>query len=149
MAFLSNDEVHHRIVFFEVPGLSADREKVCVPRVQHIAFEYQTFDDLLATYARLKGIDILPVWAADHGVGTALYYKDPDENIVELNVNNYANEWAATEHMKNSPSFVQIDVDPEKMIAARKGGASPWALHERAFAGEFAPTRRDHAARIG
>ena len=32
-----------------------------------------------------------------------------------------------------------VYVDPDKMIAARKAGASPWELHERAFAGEFAP----------
>jgi hypothetical protein len=30
-------------------------------------------------------------------------------------------------------------VDPDKMIAARTAGASPWELHERAHAGEFAP----------
>ena len=29
-------------------------------------------------------------------------------------------------------------VDPDKMVAARKAGASPWELHERACAGEFA-----------
>jgi hypothetical protein len=33
----------------------------------------------------------------------------------------------------------QIDLD--KMIAARKAGASPWDLHERAVAGEFAPPK--------
>jgi hypothetical protein len=27
------------------------------------------------------------------------------------------------------------------MIAARKRGTSPWDLHERAFAGEFAPVK--------
>jgi hypothetical protein len=27
------------------------------------------------------------------------------------------------------------------MIAARQAGASPWELHERAFAGEFPPTK--------
>ncbi len=32
-------------------------------------------------------------------------------------------------------------VDPDKMIAARKGGAPPWELHERTFAGEFVPPK--------
>ena len=32
-------------------------------------------------------------------------------------------------------------VDPDKMIAARKAGVSPWEVHERAFAGEFAPAK--------
>jgi hypothetical protein len=29
----------------------------------------------------------------------------------------------------------------EKMIAARKAGATPWELHERAHTGEFAPAQ--------
>ena len=30
-------------------------------------------------------------------------------------------------------------IDLEKLVAERKAGASPWDLHERALAGEFAP----------
>jgi catechol 2,3-dioxygenase len=45
--------------------------------------------------------------------------------------------------MRTSPDFARNPmgtyVDPDKMIAARKAGASPWELHERARAGEFAP----------
>ena len=68
--------------------------------MQHIAYEFQNFDELLGTYARLKGLGILPVWAADHGMLTAFYYQDPDGNIVELNVNVYGSEWTATEHIR-------------------------------------------------
>jgi catechol 2,3-dioxygenase len=139
LAFVSNDEVHHRIVFFEMPGLVADPNKRHHAGLQHIAFAYKTLDDLLGSYARLKGLGILPVWAADHGVGTSFYYEDPDQNNVELNVNNYGNDWTATEHMKTAPPTV-APVDPDKMMAAREAGASVWELHERALAGEFAPT---------
>jgi catechol-2,3-dioxygenase len=97
-------------------------------------------DDLLGTYARLKHLGILPVWVADHDLGTAFYYEDPDQNSVELNVNNYGNEWTATEHLKTRPPRLE-HVDPDKMLEARKEGASPWELHERAIAGEFAPTK--------
>jgi catechol 2,3-dioxygenase len=140
VAFMSNDEVNHRIVFFEMPGVAVDPEKQRHVRLQHVAFECATFDDLLGTYARLKGLGILPVWAADHGVGTAVYYEDPDQNIVELNVNNYGDDWTATEHIKTAPPKL-AHVDPDKMLAARIPGASPWELHERAFAGEFVPTK--------
>jgi len=144
-AFVGNDEVHHRIVFFETPGATVDPEKLRHFRVQHVAFEYQTLDDLLGTYARLKGLGILPVMAVDEGLQMAIYYTDPDQNSVELNVNNYGNEWTATEHMRSAPPIgerprrSQIDLD--KMIAARKAGASPWELHERASAGELAPDK--------
>jgi hypothetical protein len=33
-----------------------------------------------------------------------------------------------------------VFVEPDKMRAARKAGASPWEVHECAVAGEFAPT---------
>ena len=101
-AFISNDEVHHRMVFFEVPGVVPDPDRARHPRMQHVAFEVQNFDELLGTYARLKGLGILPVWAADHGMATAFYYQDPDGNIVELNVNVYGSEWTATEHMRTA-----------------------------------------------
>jgi catechol 2,3-dioxygenase-like lactoylglutathione lyase family enzyme len=141
--FVSNDEVHHRIVFFEMPGLTVDPDKARHARVQHVAFEYETLDDLLGTYARLKGLGILPLMAVDEGLQTGFYYTDPDGNSVELNVNNYGNEWTATEHMKSWPSDRprRVFVDPEKILAARQDGASPWELQERAFAGEFPPAK--------
>ncbi len=140
MAFVSNDEADHRIVLFEMPGVPGDPNRRGRGSLQHVAFQCKTFDDLLGTYARLKGLGILPQWAADHGLGMAIYYADPDGNIVEINVNNYGNAWTATEHMKTVPTTM-VQVDPDKMIAARKAGASAWALHERAGAGEFAPAK--------
>jgi catechol 2,3-dioxygenase len=144
-AFVSNDEVNHRIVFFEMPGLAIDPDKRRHARLQHVAFEYATLDDLLGTYMRLKGLGILPVMAADESVQTTLYYTDPDQNSVELNVNNYGNEWTATEHVRMASALGdrprRVFVDPDKMVAARKTGAAPWDLHERAFAGEFAPAK--------
>jgi catechol 2,3-dioxygenase len=140
MAFVSNDDADHRIVLFEMPGVPADRNRRGRGSLQHVAFQCERLDDLLGTYARLKGLGILPQWAADHGLGTAIYYADPDGNIVEINVNNYGNAWTATEHMKTMPTTM-VQVDPDKMIAARKAGASAWELHERAGAGEFAPAK--------
>jgi catechol 2,3-dioxygenase len=140
MAFLGNDEADHRIVLFELPAASAEADRHRNGPLQHVAFQCETFDDLLGTYARLKSLNILPRWAADHGVGTAIYYEDPDRNIVEINVNNYGNAWTATEHIRTIPPAM-AQVDPDGMIAARKAGASPWELHERALAGEFAPAK--------
>jgi catechol-2,3-dioxygenase len=138
MAFVSNDEADHRIVLFEAPADQADRNGRPRGSLQHVAFQCETLDDLLGTYARLKNASILPLWATDHGVGTAIYYGDPDGNVVEINVNNYGNAWTATECIKTAnPSMAHID--PDKMIEARKAGASPWQLHERAVAGDFAP----------
>ncbi len=145
MAFVSNDEVNHRIAFFGMPGVAVDPDKPRHARLQHVAFQYETLDELLGTYARLKGLGILPVMAIDEGLQTSFYYTDPDQNTVELNINNYGNEWTATEHMRSWPAAAErprrVLLDPDKMIAGRKSGASPWEVHERAFAGEFAPDK--------
>ncbi|MGA9600974.1 MAG: VOC family protein [Methylocystis sp.] len=147
-AFASNDEVHHRVVFFEMPGFSGDSDKAGRGRMQHVAYEYQTLDDLLGAYVRLKGLGIVPVMALDEGMQIAFYYEDPDRNSVELNVNVYGNDWTATEFMKVASASNERPprtfVDPEKLVEARKAGASPWNLHERAFAGEFAPAKTAH-----
>ena len=121
----------------------ADSDKRRHPGLQHVAFNYETLDDLLGTYLRLKGLGILPLWAADHGVGTSFYYEDPDQNRVELNINNYSNDWTATEYMRNSHTLGArpAAIDPEKMVTERDAGTSPWELHERAMAGEFAPAK--------
>lgn len=139
-AFVSNDEVNHRIALFEMADLVVDPEKPRHTRLQHVAFEYETLDDLLGTFVRLKGLGILPVMAADQGVQMVIYYSDPDQNSVELNVSNYGNEWTATEHIRTAQPNLAV-FDPEKVLAARKAGASSWELHERAGAGEFAPEK--------
>src|SRR5271166_4201204 len=63
------------------------------------------------------------------------------KNIIELNVDNFTNLWAVTEGLKELPSQLHVFIDPEKLIAARKAGASPWDVHVRAFAGEFVPAK--------
>ena len=122
-------------------ALPTDGDKDRHARVQHIAFEYETLDDLLGTYVRLKKLGIPLLWAADQFIQTAIYYEDPDGNIIELNVNNFTNDWTVTEQLKTLPSRMHVNVDPEKMIAARKAGASAWELHERAAG------RRVHSSR--
>ena len=144
-AFLSNDEVSHRIAVVEVPGLTADPERSRHRRLQHIAFEFGALDELLGSYARLKALGITPSFSVDEGPQTAFYYEDPDGNSIEINVSNYADRWAAIEHMQSSPDFARrrlgVDVDRDMIIAAREAGATPWELHKRAWRGEFAPAK--------
>ncbi|MBV8293570.1 MAG: VOC family protein [Mycobacterium sp.] len=53
-AFASNDRANHRIAFFAAPGLNDDAEKVAHAGLHHTAFEYESFDDLMSSYSRLK-----------------------------------------------------------------------------------------------
>ena len=140
-AWISNDEVHQRIALFEFPGLAVDSDKQRHTHMHHFAFQYETLEDLLGTYARLKALDIVPAVAVDEGVQISFYYDDPDKNRVELNVGNFRSEWTASEYMKNEQRIQRAEIDPDKMLEALKAGASAWELHERALAGEFAPAK--------
>ncbi|NYF77739.1 VOC family protein [Granulicella arctica] len=143
-AWVSNDETEHRLLFVELPKLAATDE-LHHPRLQHFTFEYPHIDELLKTYARLKEQRILPVQCTDSDAKTAFYYEDPDRNRVELSVDDYADRCASDEHVQYSPEFdespMEYYVDPDQLIAARKAGVSPWELHERVRAGEFAPAK--------
>src|SRR5579859_5102060 len=65
-AYVSNDRAHHRIAIFSSPDLRDDTDKHAHTKLQHVAFEYATIDDLLNTYSRLKGLGVDPVLATDH-----------------------------------------------------------------------------------
>ena len=127
------------------PDLTDDSDQRPHAKLQHVAFEYATIDDLLNTWERLKGLLIEPVLTADHGPTIAFYYQDPDGNSVELFVDNFGDWDKSTEYARTSPEFQQNPmgtyIDPEQLMAARKAGASFADLHRRAYAGEFPPPR--------
>jgi catechol 2,3-dioxygenase len=145
LAFVSNDKAHHRMALISLPGLRDDPEPPLHAKLQHVAFEYATIDDLLHSWERLKGMGIEPVLAADHGPTTAFYYQDPDGNSVELFADNFGDWDQSSEYLRTSPAFhhnpMGTYVDPEQMLAARKAGATAAELHQHAMAGEFSPAR--------
>ena len=154
MAFVSNDEFDHRIVFFEIPGLVPDPDKRRHTGLQHVAFEFGALDEMLGTYTRLKKAGILPIWAADHGVGTSIYYEDPEKNVVELNVDNFGNKWAATEFLKAAAAALPVQIDLDKMIAAMARGDRRESIFggdkdRRMFIGTFGVYRASTAGGIG
>jgi catechol 2,3-dioxygenase-like lactoylglutathione lyase family enzyme len=87
LAFLTYDDEHHRIAIAAVPGLE-DKPRHSVG-LDHIAYTYATLGDLVYTYERLKQAGIVPVVTINHGPTTSLYYRDPDGNRVELQIDNF------------------------------------------------------------
>ena len=136
LAFLTYDDEHHRVAILNMPGLK-DQSAV-VAGVHHIAFTYAGLADLLDTYARLKGLGILPIVSINHGPTTSLYYSDPDGNQIELQVDNF-------ETMEESTGFfyseqfainpIGVDVDPEDLIRRLRAGESEADLKRRADSG--------------
>lgn len=143
-AWLTNDAANHRLALLTSPQLSDDPDKLQHTGMHHSAFEYPTIENLLDTYARLKALGIVPHACLDHGMTTSFYYADPDNNSVELQVDNFGNWEQSNEWMCTSPQFaanpIGMPVDPDQMLAAHQTGASFAALHERAYRGEFKPS---------
>jgi len=138
----SNDDVHHRMGFFAVPGLQDQVDRTS-PGVNHTAWEYDTIDDLLETWQRLQKLGIKPAFTVDHGITFAFYYNDPDGNLVELLTDAFGDHDKSMEFQRTSEALRAnppgVPVDPAQLIEERRKGTSLEELHERAYAGEFTP----------
>jgi len=87
LAFMTYDDEHHRLAIAAFPGI-VDR----APRsagLDHLAYTYASLGDLVATYERLKAAGITPLVPINHGLTTSMYYRDPDGNKVELQIDNF------------------------------------------------------------
>ena len=142
-AWTTNDAANHRIAFLSVPGLEQDADKNKHTGMHHSAFEYDSFDDLMSTYERLKGESILPAFSLDHGLTISLYYKDPEGNFVELQSDNFG-DWQQSSHfMRTSADFQSNPIgtffDPEKVWKAHSGGEPFTTLQPAIRAGKYMP----------
>jgi len=129
LAFLTYDEEHHRIAVLNAAQMKTPQE--LYTGVDHVAFTYGSLADLLLTYERLKGIGIRPFWCINHGPTTSMYYRDPDGNEVELQVDNYDSIEEATAYFY-SPAFasnpIGVDFDPDALLAKLRAGEPVSAL---------------------
>ena len=133
------DAANHRVALMHLPHFT--------PRVpgsagmHHVAYEYDSIDDLMKTYVRLKKAGIVPAGCLDHGMTTSYYYRDPDGNYVELQVDNFGPDPAvSTAFMHTTPFLanpIGVPINPETYLAAWEKGATLKEMHERSYAGEF------------
>lgn len=142
-AWLTNDEANHRIALLAFPGFVDDPEKETRTGLHHSAFEYSSFEELNATYLRLREAGIEPAMCLDHGMTFSYYYADPDGNYVELQCGCFG-DWAKSgEYMRTSKVFhanpIGAFVDPARVAESAAEGAEFAEIHERAMAGELAP----------
>ena len=142
-AWLTNDEANHRIALLCYPGFVDDPERETRTGMHHSAFEYSSFQELNATYLRLRERDVAPDMCIDHGMTLSYYYKDPDGNRVELQCDAFGDWSRSTKWMRTSEAFhanpIGQFVDPEKVAAAAADDVAFAEIHERAMAGELAP----------
>jgi catechol-2,3-dioxygenase len=135
ISFLAFDEEHHRLAIAQIPGL-VERTPLTVG-LFHSAFTFDSLGELLAKYEELKEYGIEPRMPVQHGVTTSIYYRDPDGNFVELQIDNFATADEATEYMR-SPEYTTEPIgpsfDPAIMLEAFRAGTPESELLTRAWA---------------
>jgi catechol 2,3-dioxygenase-like lactoylglutathione lyase family enzyme len=122
LAFLTYDDEHHRIAIARLPGL--EDAPAMAAGTDHIAFTHADLGDLLNTWARLMAEGIEPYWCLNHGPTTSMYYKDPDGNKVELQIDNFdtdeTNRWMGSGEFAKNP--IGIIFEPEELLARYRSG---------------------------
>lgn len=142
-AWMTNDEANHRVAFLAVPALEDDPQKIKHNGMHHSAFEYASFDELIASYDRLKKEGIVPAFCLDHGLTISIYYSDPEGNYVEIQSDNFGDWEKSSEWIRTSADFAANPIgtffDPEKVSRAFAAGRSFQSLQPAIRAGEFLP----------
>ncbi|KAI1414132.1 Glyoxalase/Bleomycin resistance protein/Dihydroxybiphenyl dioxygenase [Hypoxylon sp. FL1857] len=136
LAFLTYDDEHHRIAIAAVPGCG-DKIRSSAG-LDHIAFSYDSLNDLSTAYLQRKARGIIPVWSVNHGPTTSMYYQDPDGNVIEMQVDNFETAEEATEYMLSfelAENPFGVDFDPEDLIKRLESGEPEAEIKKRPNAG--------------
>lgn len=108
---------------FELPWL--DRAPGKDPGLNHMQFKNSDLGTLITRLELLKQGGIHPQRSANHGPGLSFYFKDPDQNVVELCINNFATmeetlKFTQSEKFRKNPSGLELDRD--EFIARYRSG---------------------------
>lgn len=118
LSFLTYDDEHHRIAIASIPGL--EDQPPMAAGTDHIAFTFANLGDLLQTYTRLRSEGIEPFWCINHGPTVSMYYKDPDGNRVELQVDTLPTAEAIQTWMESgefAANPIGVVFDPDDLVA--------------------------------
>ena len=95
LSFVTYDDEHHRVAFLDFGPLTPRdtetelRVKAAEqPGLHHVAFTFPSMGDLLDNYVRLRDRGIRPFFCVNHGPTTSIYYRGPDGNRIELQIDN-------------------------------------------------------------
>lgn len=134
IAFLTYDDEHHRIALIHSSDLVERPRNVHAVGFYHSAFTYTSLSELMHNYVRLKSAGIEPWRSILHGPTVSQYYRDPDGNDVELQVDAFESAEAATAWM-NGKAFEKNPIgepfDPAEMIRRLEDGVPEALLMRR------------------
>jgi catechol-2,3-dioxygenase len=130
LCFIAYDDEHHRIALVAIPGIK-ERDETMRVGMDHIAFTYPSLDDLLHTYERLRDVGLTPFWPINHGVTLSFYYRDPEGNRIELQVDAFATMDEGKAYMRSdafATNPIGVIFDPEELLRRFKAGETAQSL---------------------
>jgi catechol 2,3-dioxygenase-like lactoylglutathione lyase family enzyme len=126
ISFIRYDEEHHRIGILNDSDVAQGRSAQSAG-LEHIAFGYESLNDLALAYKQRKNQGFIPTWCVNHGPATSMYYTDPDGNHIECQVDNFdtvedAVKFMDGKHFQENP--IGVDFDPEVFVKRVESGES-------------------------
>lgn len=141
MSFLTYDSEHHRIAIVALPNIISPPVR-SASGLMHIAFTFSSLTDLALAYKQRKANGMEPYWCVNHGPTTSLYYRDPDGNEVETQVDNFEDPEEATRMMESAEfreNGIGADFDPEELCRKLESGEDEEIIKKRANVGKRGP----------
>ena len=140
ITFLAFDDEHHRIAIANTSGVLKNlnfiqktimklkiffnRKLPSIEGLDHISYRINPIENWFDFYFGAKERGLEPLWTINHGWISGIYYKDPDNNLVEVFFEHFS---SADEFKQNiSPDFedepIGTNMDVEKLYEMFKSG---------------------------
>jgi catechol-2,3-dioxygenase len=132
LSFATYDDEHHRVAFVDFGPLAPPDRNTELgvkaserPGLHHVAFTFGSMKELLDNYVRLKERGIRPFFCVNHGPTTSMYFRDPDGNRVELQIDNFptakeGQDWLRTPAFDRNP--IGVEFDPDALVTRFNAG---------------------------
>lgn len=124
-ADIASDDTTDSIILVKRPDLPVLEGRQV--GIFHVAWSYPSLAELMYVYRKARDNGILPVEVLNSGILLQVYYKDPEGNGVEIEVDDYDTS-EETYAVQRAMSFVRSGdpkhwhIDPEKVIAMLEAG---------------------------
>jgi len=118
--FLSfNGQDHHEVALFQI-GPQAEGPKMNQVGLLHFALRLRSEEELRAAYQELKEKGVPVTFTVNHGVTKSVYFRDPDDNELEVYCDNNPEEYIQMPNAylgKEKLEFAQADKGLAEMLA--------------------------------
>jgi catechol 2,3-dioxygenase len=114
-AFLGAGGYHHHVGLNTVRSLGGTPPPEGHTGLHHVAFVYPDRRSLAVAVKRILAAGITLVHKADHGVSEAVYFHDPDSNLIELYRDRPREEWPVGDG--GMPAMVDDPLDLDDLLA--------------------------------